>query len=231
VTVGVSGSTLANINAQLRRVPKAQVTSGPTGTTTARRPSFAFKAGPAGATAQCSIDQGAPAFAPCSGVTTHQPAADLADGAYTFRVRSTIDGRSAIATRQFTVDVPETPTGPTGPTGPTDPGPTGPTGPSDSNPPSAGPTDMTAPKLTFVKGPGGKTTDKTPTFAFTADDPAASFACSVDGKAPTACSSPFTLKKLSMGKHTITVTASDAAGNKASAERSFKVKRKKKPKS
>ena len=56
-------------------------------------------------TVACSIDTGSASFGPCSGASSHQPAADLADGSYTFRVRATDGaGNSATQTRAFTVD-------------------------------------------------------------------------------------------------------------------------------
>jgi hypothetical protein len=225
VTVGAPGSTLTGIDAQLRRAPKAEVTSGPTGTITSRRPTFGFKAGPAGTTVQCSVDQGTATFGACSAAGTHQPAADLADGAYTFRVRSTIDGRSAIATRQFTVDGPDAPAEPIEPTQPTQP--TGPTGPQPGS--DQGATDTTAPAVKIEKGPSGKTTDRTPKFVFSSNEPGSVFACAVDDKKAQECNSPTTLKKLGLGKHTFTVVAADRAGNFSKpVSVKFKVKKKKK---
>ncbi len=89
--------------------------------------------------------------------------------------------------------------------------------------------DKTAPDLKIISGPTGKTKDKTPTFGFSSTDPTAKFSCSIDGAAPVSCTSPFTSKKLTKGKHTFAVFATDAAGNKsATATRSFQVKKKKK---
>ena len=88
--------------------PSVSITGGPTGTTGEARPTFDFSA-EAGATVECSVDTGLAGFGPCSGASSHQPASDLANGSYTFRVRATdAAGNSATKTRAFTVvdDVP-----------------------------------------------------------------------------------------------------------------------------
>ncbi|HEU4905811.1 MAG TPA: Ig-like domain-containing protein, partial [Solirubrobacterales bacterium] len=91
--------------------PTVQVDSGPEGLTNNSSPTFAFSGEP-GASFQCSIDQGTPAFAPCSGGGSHTPAEPLANEAFTFRVQATDQaGNPATATREFEVNaaVPETP--------------------------------------------------------------------------------------------------------------------------
>jgi hypothetical protein len=102
--------------------PSLTIDSGPLGTTIDSTPPFGFTA-EAGATVECSIDQGAPAYGPCASTKGHVSVVPLADGTYTFRVRATDRaGNQTIATRVFTVDtVPETP-GPESPrTDPTPP--------------------------------------------------------------------------------------------------------------
>ena len=88
------------------------------------------------------------------------------------------------------------------------------------------PGDTRAPVVTISKGPKKKTAKKKATFEFSADE-TATFTCTLDTKPASPCTSPatFTAKK---GKHKLTVTATDAAGNKGSAEYSWKVKKKKK---
>jgi Bacterial Ig-like domain len=99
--------------------PAVDVVSGPTVTRDAT-PSFGFTA-EAGATVQCSVDQGTPAYGSCSDATTHRVGAPLPDGRYTFRVRATDRaGNQAGDSQAFTVDS-EAPTlsidsGPAGPT-------------------------------------------------------------------------------------------------------------------
>ena len=91
--------------------PAVQVDSGPSGLTNKHSPTFTFSSEP-GASFECSIDEGAPSFGPCSGATSHTPASPLSDGLHTFRVKAT-DGATnqAIATRSFTVDT-AAPSGP-----------------------------------------------------------------------------------------------------------------------
>lgn len=67
------------------------------------QPGIVFAA-EAGATVECSVDQGTPAYGPCETDTTHAPAAPLANGAWTYRVRATDPGGTAVATRTIIVD-------------------------------------------------------------------------------------------------------------------------------
>jgi hypothetical protein len=84
--------------------PSLSISFGPSGTTSDSTPLFGFSA-EAGATVECSIDQGVPAYGPCASATSHAADAPLADGAYVFRVRATdAAGNQANATRAFTVD-------------------------------------------------------------------------------------------------------------------------------
>ena len=86
------------------QAPAVSVTSGPSGATDDPRPTFAFASPDPSATFACSIDTGESSLGPCSGDGTHQPDADLDDGAYTFRIEATdVAGNSAIATREFEV--------------------------------------------------------------------------------------------------------------------------------
>ncbi len=100
--------------------PSLSIDSGPAGPTSASTPSFGFTA-EAGATLECSIDQGSSAYGPCTTTTSHTAATPLADGSYVFRVRATDGvGNRASASRTFSVDT--TPpslsigSGPSGPT-------------------------------------------------------------------------------------------------------------------
>lgn len=95
--------------------------------------------------------------------------------------------------------------------------------------PPADPPDTKAPTVTITSKPKSKvkTKKKTARFSvgFSADE-TSTFRCSLDGQAPATCSSPFT-GKVKKGKHTVSVTATDAAGNaSAEAEASWTVKRK-----
>jgi uncharacterized repeat protein (TIGR01451 family) len=85
--------------------PDTTINSGP-GQTDDPTPTWTFSANKAGATFQCSVDQGTPSFSPCSGPGgSHTPAAPLADGNYTFRVRGSVGTNTdpTPATRDFTV--------------------------------------------------------------------------------------------------------------------------------
>ena len=85
--------------------------------------------------------------------------------------------------------------------------------------------DLTAPITSFSEGPEGLTTDSSPTFAFAAAPPDATFACSLDGAPFAPCTTPTTLGPLADGRHTFTVRATDLAGNTdlAGATRTFTV--------
>jgi hypothetical protein len=55
---------------------------------------------------------------------------------------------------------------------------------------------------------------------------ALTFTCALDGGAPAACSSPTTYRRLALGKHRVTVVATDLAGNASQpVSTSFKIKR------
>jgi hypothetical protein len=82
--------------------PGATVTNGPSGHTADLRPSFGFKTTSA-TSVQCSVASGTAVFVACPGAT-YQPAADLAPGDYTFRVKVLgVAAQTANATRAFTV--------------------------------------------------------------------------------------------------------------------------------
>jgi len=73
--------------------------------------------------------------------------------------------------------------------------------------------DTTPPPAPVVVAPDPATTVN-PTITFTDGDPTVAFSCSIDGLAATACGSPWTHPSgMSNGSHTLTVTATDLAGN------------------
>jgi hypothetical protein len=83
--------------------PTLSISFGPSGSTSDSTPLFGFAA-EAGATVQCSIDQGTPVYGSCASATTDAAIAPLADGAYVFRVLATDRaGNQTVATRAFTV--------------------------------------------------------------------------------------------------------------------------------
>jgi hypothetical protein len=93
----------------------------------------------------------------------------------------------------------------------TEPPPPEPTPPSPT-PPSPTPPDTTLPDTTITKGPAKETHRTKATFRFEAET-GSTFTCKVDKKKARPCASPFKLKNLTVGKHKVTVTATDPAGN------------------
>ena len=91
--------------------------------------------------------------------------------------------------------------------------------------PSPNNTDTTPPNTTIDSGPSGPTNDPTPTFGFSADETGSSFECKVDSGSFSPCSPPETVASLPEGNHTLSVRATDPAGNTDStpASRGFKV--------
>ncbi len=75
------------------------------------------------------------------------------------------------------------------------------------------PEDLTAPVVS-VTPPVSPT--RTPSVGFTSDDPTATYTCSADGAAATACTSPFSPAGLADGPHTVAVVARDEMGNVSS---------------
>jgi Bacterial Ig domain/Bacterial Ig-like domain len=88
-----------------------------------------------------------------------------------------------------------------------------------------GPTDTTPPDTTITAGPSGPTNDTTPTFSFNADQAGSTFACRVDGAAYATCTSPWTTAALTAGGHSVSVRATDPAGNtdQTPATRAFSI--------
>ncbi|MGZ4597136.1 MAG: hypothetical protein ACXV3V_09440, partial [Actinomycetes bacterium] len=73
--------------------------------------------------------------------------------------------------------------------------------------------DSTAPSNVVLTGPSSPTNDASPQVTFSATG-ATAYTCTLDGGAPVACTSPYAVPgPLDESLHSLTVTASDAAGN------------------
>ena len=72
--------------------------------------------------------------------------------------------------------------------------------------------DTTPPDTTITSGPSGATNSTTATFTFTANEPS-TFTCKLDTGAASSCTSPKVYSGLTNGSHTVSITATDLAGN------------------
>jgi hypothetical protein len=73
--------------------------------------------------------------------------------------------------------------------------------------------DATAPDTSIDSGPSGNTTATTADLGFGSTEPGATFECSLDGGAWSACSSPRSYTGLAVGSHDFAVRALDSLGN------------------
>ncbi len=73
--------------------------------------------------------------------------------------------------------------------------------------------DSVAPTTTITVAPAAIDNSINGMFAFSSNEANATFQCSLDGGAQTACTSPFSYGPLAKGAHTFAVRASDQAGN------------------
>jgi hypothetical protein len=69
------------------------------------------------------------------------------------------------------------------------------------------PPETPCPQTTITKKPKAKTTDRTPTFKFVSSIGPATFKCKLDDAAFKSCGSPFTTKRLALGRHHFKVRA------------------------
>ena len=77
--------------------------------------------------------------------------------------------------------------------------------------------DATAPTTQIVSAPTDPSSERSPTFAFSADQPG-SFECKLDAASYAPCASPKTYTGLADGPHTFTVRAIDTASNTGAAK-------------
>lgn len=92
------------------------------------------------------------------------------------------------------------------------------------------PADTTAPDTTIGSGPKRKSKKRKATFEFSSTEAGSTFTCALDKAAPSACTSPLTVRvKKKPKRHSLAVTAIDAAGNADASPATFswKVKGKK----
>lgn len=75
--------------------------------------------------------------------------------------------------------------------------------------------DTVAPTARITGGPRGSVTgSRVATFRFASSEPTgARFTCAIDGGAYAPCASPLTLRRMRLGRHTLSVKAVDLAGN------------------
>ncbi|WP_225753255.1 Ig-like domain-containing protein [Actinotalea sp. Marseille-Q4924] len=73
--------------------------------------------------------------------------------------------------------------------------------------------DTTPPDTSITGGPSGTVRTTEATFELAASEDGSTFTCSLDGAAAAPCTSPVTYASLAEGEHTLTATATDAAGN------------------
>lgn len=73
--------------------------------------------------------------------------------------------------------------------------------------------DLAAPETTITDPPSGTVSMASVIIAFSSNENDVTFACSLDGRSPAPCTSPFSATMLSQGPHTFSVTATDMAGH------------------
>lgn len=78
--------------------------------------------------------------------------------------------------------------------------------------PTAGALAQTQPLVTIDDGPKKQTKKRAAKFAFSSDDPAATFECRLDASRFAPCASPLAIRGLERGRHVFEVRAVGAAG-------------------
>lgn len=179
--------------------PETKLLSFPPDPSLSSTAAFTYESNEPGSSFQCSLD-GAP-FTPCAvgGITY----SDLGAGPHEFQVRA-VDPSANVdptpAGYSFSV-VGESST---------------PAGSPVAVPGSPAPSTRpgSPPQLRFTKKPAARTEDRTPTFRFGSEPPAAGFRCALDRGRFRPCRSPFTPSKpLSFGSHVLRVQAAGAASD------------------
>jgi hypothetical protein len=198
--------------------PQTTIVAKPPDPSTAADVAFSYSANEAGSSFECALDGAAFAACPVGGISY----SGLANGPHSFQVRAKDSSGNLDPTPagySFSVAVPASPGGGGGSPGGggtpnVDPGPA----------PAPRPATPKAPQTTITAKPAAKTRDRTPTFRFRADSAGASFECAVDKQAFKPCRSPYTMKPLKPGPHSLAVRArAGTATDSSPAKFGFKV--------
>ncbi len=166
--------------------PETTLVSHPPDPSSSSTASFTYVSNEPGSTFACKLDGAAFSSCPAAGITY----TGLANGPHSFQVRATDPSNNTDPTPAgYTFDV------------------------VLSAEPTPLPLLPKRPETTIGAKPPAKTHDRTPTFRFSSDEAGSAFQCKLDGKPFRACRSPFTTKRLALGRHTFRVRARDASGN------------------
>jgi hypothetical protein len=170
-----------------RTAPNTSITSGPAAATTSTSASFGLAANEPNSALACKLDGGN--WTSCASPKAYS---GLGTGIHTFSARATdaagnTDPTPAVAVwtvAAVIVPLPPTP-----------------------------PADTTAPETSITSGPSGATTSTDASFAISSSEDGSSFACKLDDSSWAGCSSPASYSGLTVGTHTFSVRATDAAGS------------------
>jgi len=191
--------------------PVATIVARPPDPSQSSTAMFTYSSNEPGSTFECKLDGGA--FAPCAAGGVQYTG--LANGPHAFQVRATDTSlnQGAPAGYSWSVAVPD------------------PTQPPQVLPPPPPPPPPLIPTLDtqITRGPGARSADRTPTFAFRSTVGGAAFQCKLDRDRFRGCRSPLTTKRLAFGRHVMKIRA--RAGGKVDptpARRAFKVVKKSK---
>ena len=180
-----------------RDPPSTDIGGAPDNPSSVNSADFTFTS-EAGATFKCQLDSGA--IEDCN--SGSKGYTGLNDGEHTFRVRAT-DALGNVETAENTNPGGNTYTW---------------TVDASSDPP---------PQTEITKPPKKTGTDRTPKIKFKATPPTgATFECTIDNDETTPCTSPYTMPRLSFGRHKIEVVATGPGGpDETPAKAKFKIVR------
>jgi hypothetical protein len=200
-----------------RTAPETTIASGPAATTTATDATLAFASSESGSTFSCKLDAGR--WSRCRPPRSYT---GLAVGGHQFAVRATDKAGNVDTTPaawSWSVVVVPPPPAEEPPAEEQPPVEEPPVQPPAEEPPveqppvEEPPADTTPPETTIQSGPTGTTTATDASFGFSASESGSTFACKLDSASWAACASPKALSGLAVGSHTLSVRATDGAGN------------------